>query len=98
MTYMAEVRRRMLDQIEQARDCRSDEQKLADAVARHLSNIGLHSSLAAEPALNIEALEQARADAIRAFDDSQAELFRLVEDICLIDPRKLGKALVHAIP
>lgn len=96
MNCMSQARRRMLDQIAEARDWRSEEQKLADAVARHLANIGLHASLASDSAHG-NALEAARASATRAFDDSQADLFRLVEDICLIDPRKLGKALTYAI-
>ena len=101
MNCLSETRRRMLDQLGQAQDWRSEEQKLADAVARHLANIGLHICLASDSGGNTmirgNALEAARASAIHAFDDSQAELYRRVEDLCLIDPRKLGKALTYAI-
>ncbi|MDT9600048.1 hypothetical protein [Sphingosinicella rhizophila] len=90
---ISETRRRLIEQIDQARDWRSDEQRIAEAVARHLANIDLCEGLAAARQGEVPASAPACA-----CEDSQADLYRLVEDHCLVDPRKLGKALAHALP
>jgi hypothetical protein len=63
------------------RDERCKEARLAEAIERHLA-------LAGAPAVvRLARSEQA------AFEQSQAELFRLVEDIAGVDPLRLGCAL-----
>ena len=75
------------------RDDRSDSERLTEAIERHLANPGLRASLptsllhrAAPGCLVSRRLEA-------AYESSQAELFRLVEDMVCVDPVRLGKAL-----
>ncbi len=76
------------------RDERSDSERLEEAIERHLANAGLCLSLFTPP-VNVaapgwaQASERAKAD----HDSSQAELFRLVEDMMCVDPVRLGRAL-----
>lgn len=70
--------------IEQS-DYRSDEQKLADLIDEHLSNV---DALNAAPA---DEMIFGRAQS--AYEDTQAQLWRLLEDMLCVDPRKLTKAL-----
>jgi hypothetical protein len=76
------------------RDDRSDSERLAEAIERHLANAGVCASLRS-PAIALLApgsLEASRR-ADGAYDSSQAELFRLVENMLCVDPVRLGKAL-----
>ncbi len=84
------TRRSLNDQIEQARDYRSDEQKLAAAIDLHISNCRIRDDLNGHPGAVSESLSR-QADL--ACESSQAQLWRLIEDVCLCDPRKLAKAL-----
>lgn len=91
MSFQTSIaRRNVSDQIEQARDFRSDEQRLAAAIDRHLSNVSLRDALNRDGALLCEQTSR-RADL--ACEDSQAQLWRLIEDEFCCDPRKLAKAL-----
>jgi hypothetical protein len=76
------------------RDERSDSERLGEAIERHLANAERCASLFTPP-VDVaapgwaEASKQAKA----AHDNSQANLFRLVEDMICVDPVRLGKAL-----
>ena len=76
------------------RDERSDSERLTEAIELHLANAGLCASLFTSPMDfaapgSIEASRRAEA----AYDSSQADLFRLVEEMVCVDPVRLGEAL-----
>ena len=78
----------------QDRDERSHGERLEEAVERHLANAALRAcgfGAAGDTRLEWVAASR-RVEA--ACDSSQAELFRLVEDVAGVDPVRLGKALV----
>jgi hypothetical protein len=79
---------------QQHRDERSDSERLEEAVERHLANAGLCASLFTLPAVGAPEWLEASRQAIVAYDNSQADLFRLVEDMMCVDPVRLGKALM----
>jgi hypothetical protein len=75
------------------REERSDGERLEEAVERHLANAGLCASLFTLPVVAAPEWLEASRRAVAAYDNSQAELFRLVEDMMSVDPVRLGKAL-----
>ena len=74
-------------------DERSESERIEEAVERHLANAGLRASLFTLPVPATPEWVEASRRAVAACDDSQAELFRLVEDMICVDPVRLGKAL-----
>lgn len=71
-------------------DPRTDEQKLIDAVAAvNTAKARLDEITAKRGPVD----ERAFGIAERQWEDGQAELYRLVEDVWSVDPRELWKAL-----
>lgn len=65
-------------------------QEIKEAVELHLSNRdALTAAVPPVGDIDVEVFRQAEL----AFEDSQAQLFRLIEDALLIHPEKLGRAL-----
>jgi hypothetical protein len=79
--YQSIARRSVIEQS----DYRSDEQKLADLLDEHLSNVDALNSAPSD--------ELIFGRAQSAYEDTQAQLWRLIEDMLCVDPRKLGRAL-----
>lgn len=75
------------------RDERSDSERLEEAIERHLANAGLCASRFTRPGEHAPQWIEACTRAEAAHESSQAELFRLVEEIMCVDPVRLGRAL-----
>lgn len=74
-------------------DDRSEQELLKEAVDRHLSNAGLLNAIVSPPYVMDERLSVAFDHAQRAYEDSQAQLYRLIEDMTMISATKLRDAL-----
>lgn len=71
-------------------DDRTDTEKLKDAVDAHIANKALLDAICSGP---VSPSEAAMGAAEKAFENSEAELMALVEDITLVPYAKLLKAM-----
>ncbi len=89
--FLSSTRRRLLAELEEARDIRSIHEKLKDAIDCHLRNARLCKSLCEGSIAIVDPVAFGAAE--RAYLSSQAELFCLVEDFCLVPAARLREAL-----
>lgn len=81
----------ILEQLAEARDDRSDVERLHDAMKAHRFNHDRRVALT-DPSNPLPSEAQLNEADLR-FEDSEAELWRAIEDVCLCDPRELGRLL-----